>query len=292
MQLLSPVHHEDKTIRLKDGRTLGYAQYGDPKGKTILYFHGGISSRLDIAFAAKYCSERNIRLIAPDRPGTGISSPRPNRSLLDWYDDIKELLDHLDIEQVPLLGWSMAGPYVLACAYKAPDRFTKVGTVGGASPFTDDIKIGHLGLYSDRVLLTCPKSMEGVLSLSLATASKMPSEVIKWSLENDLRSASTDHKIIKALSVADATNFVREAFKQGPAGVLDDYRAVRDWGFAIEDINVPVHLWHGEQDVLCPVSMAHHLNERLPNSSLNIVPDAGHFLLRDNLEHIFHTLMH
>ena len=142
MQLLSPVHHEDKTIRLKDGRTLGYAQYGDPKGKTILYFHGGISSRLDIAFAAKYCSERNIRLIAPDRPGTGISSPRPNRSLLDWYDDIKELLDHLDIEQVPLLGWSMAGPYVLACAYKAPDRFTKVGTVGGASPFTDDIKIG------------------------------------------------------------------------------------------------------------------------------------------------------
>ena len=83
MQLLSPVHHEDKTIRLKDGRTLGYAQYGDPKGKTILYFLGGISSRLDIAFAAKYCSERNIRLIAPDRPGTGISSPRPNRSLLD-----------------------------------------------------------------------------------------------------------------------------------------------------------------------------------------------------------------
>ena len=30
----------DNTIQLKDGRTLGYAEYGDPKGKPIFFFHG------------------------------------------------------------------------------------------------------------------------------------------------------------------------------------------------------------------------------------------------------------
>ena len=43
-----------KTIKLKDGRTLGYAEYGAPEGKPVLYFHGFHSfhgSRLDWPFS-------------------------------------------------------------------------------------------------------------------------------------------------------------------------------------------------------------------------------------------------
>ncbi len=28
------------TIKLKDGRMLGYAEYGNPEGKPVFYFHG------------------------------------------------------------------------------------------------------------------------------------------------------------------------------------------------------------------------------------------------------------
>lgn len=34
------------TITLKDGRRLSYAQYGDPEGKPLFFFHGWPSSRL------------------------------------------------------------------------------------------------------------------------------------------------------------------------------------------------------------------------------------------------------
>jgi len=36
-----------KTIKLKDGRTLGYAEYGSQQGKPIIYCHGSPGSHLD-----------------------------------------------------------------------------------------------------------------------------------------------------------------------------------------------------------------------------------------------------
>lgn len=98
-----------------------------PEVAPLLYFHGGVSSRLDIAFAAQHCAEKGIRLIAPDRPGTGLSCQKPNRTLLEWADDVEVLLDRIEIRRLPLLGWSLAGPYVFACAYKFPKRFHKIG---------------------------------------------------------------------------------------------------------------------------------------------------------------------
>lgn len=37
----------ENTIKLRDGRTLGYAEYGDPNGRPVLHFHGFPSSRYE-----------------------------------------------------------------------------------------------------------------------------------------------------------------------------------------------------------------------------------------------------
>jgi len=37
----------NQTVVLQDGRSLGFAEYGDPDGKPVFYFHGHPSSRLD-----------------------------------------------------------------------------------------------------------------------------------------------------------------------------------------------------------------------------------------------------
>lgn len=291
MQTLKRIHHEDRTIRLEDGRILGLAEYGDPAGQPLLYFHGGVSSRLDIKFASPLCAEKGIRLIAPDRPGTGLSCPNPRRNLLDWANDVETLLDELEIESLPILGWSLAGPFALACAFKTPERISKVGTVGGASPFTENIKVSELGLLIDRILLSCPPQLDSLLSAGLRAAGHVPSTLLKWSLVSDLKPSPADHKLVSSLSTEEATHFIKEAFRSGSSGVMDDYRAVRDWGFALHHVDVPVHLWHGEQDILCPLSMAFYLAERLPKSVLHIVPQSGHFLLRNNLEAVLDTMM-
>ena len=279
----------DSTMKLPDGRTLGFAQYGDSQGQPLLYFHGGVSSRLDIEFANSHCQEKNIRLIAPDRPGIGISSPQPKRSLLDWASDVESLLDHLNIESLPLLGWSLAGPYVWACAYKLPHRFTKVSTVGGASPILPPVKVEQLGLLADRMLLTCPPALESALAASLNASGKLPAQTMKWILENEL--SQNDKTIVQSLSLKDATDFIFEATRQGGMGVVDDYRAVaQNWGFDLSEIKGNVTLWHGDEDRLCPQIMTHYLKERMQHATVNIVPKRGHFLLHRMLDEVLSQL--
>ena len=64
----------DKTIHLGSGRTLGYAEYGNPKGRTSFYFHGHPGSRFEAAFLADEVVKDDIHLTGVDRPGMGLST--------------------------------------------------------------------------------------------------------------------------------------------------------------------------------------------------------------------------
>jgi pimeloyl-ACP methyl ester carboxylesterase len=109
----------NQTMTLRDGRTLGYAQYGDPAGKPVFFFHGGAGSRLE--HPADVCAI-GARLICTDRPGHGLSDFKPDRELLDWPDDVAQLANHLGLDKFYVLGWSAGGPHALACAYQLPER--------------------------------------------------------------------------------------------------------------------------------------------------------------------------
>ncbi|MBC8000785.1 MAG: alpha/beta hydrolase, partial [Leptolyngbya sp.] len=106
----------DSTIELLDGKTLGYSTFGNPDGVPLLYFHGGISSRLDIEFADQESRQLNIRLIAPDRQGIGLSDRLKGRTLTHWTETVHQLITALDLNKPAILGWSLGGPYALACA--------------------------------------------------------------------------------------------------------------------------------------------------------------------------------
>lgn len=62
------------SITLKDGRQLGFAEYGAPGGKPILFFHGLPGCRLDAKLFQDLALAQNYRLISIDRPGIGLSS--------------------------------------------------------------------------------------------------------------------------------------------------------------------------------------------------------------------------
>ena len=89
---------DEGTISLRDGRLLGYAQYGDLSGKPVFHFHGSGGSRLEHPVDNSILTDLGIRFISTDRPGHGLSDMHPNRKLLDWPDDIIQLADHLGID--------------------------------------------------------------------------------------------------------------------------------------------------------------------------------------------------
>ena len=124
-----------QTITLKDGRSLGYAEYGDPGGTPVFYFTGGNSSRLEGGWFDTAARQHNVRLISTDRPGFGLSDFQPGRALLDWPEDILQLADTLGIETFAVFGLSGGGPHVAATAYLIPERLTAVAIVSGPCPY-------------------------------------------------------------------------------------------------------------------------------------------------------------
>jgi pimeloyl-ACP methyl ester carboxylesterase len=113
------------------GQVLFHLTYGPPNSSTIFYFHGSPSSRLEWnLFASEGLAEKlNIRVIAPDRPGLGLSDFQPGPRIGDWPADVIALADDLGVARFAVLGYSGGGPYAASCALKIPERLTRVGIV-------------------------------------------------------------------------------------------------------------------------------------------------------------------
>jgi len=122
-------------LTLKDGRRLAYAEYGDPQGKPLFFFHGMPGSRLEGKLADPAAKKLGVRVIAADRPGYGLSDFVPRRTFLDWPADVVALAGALGIERFAVAGVSGGGPYVAACALKIPERLAAAGIIAGVSPF-------------------------------------------------------------------------------------------------------------------------------------------------------------
>ena len=75
---------ESQTFGLKDGRLLGYGEWGDSDGIPVFLFHGTPGSRiLTRAFDAA-ARDKGFRLIGVDRPGYGLSTFQEGRTILDF----------------------------------------------------------------------------------------------------------------------------------------------------------------------------------------------------------------
>ncbi len=142
--------YNNLTLSLKDGRTLGFANYGDPNGRSVFFFHGmGVSNRLDARYLHDAARRNHYRLISIDRPGIGLSSINKNRTILSWAEDIEEFADILGIKTFSIIGHSGGALYTAACAYKIPHRLTGIAIVSGVAPF----EISKDGLFRGQLLL-------------------------------------------------------------------------------------------------------------------------------------------
>ncbi len=281
----------DSTIKLRDGKTLGYSTYGNPDGVPLLYFHGGISSRLDIEFADEEARQLNIRLIAPDRQGIGLSDRQKGRTLTHWTETIYQLITALDLNKPAILSWSLGGAYALACAAKLENLIGRSGTVGGVGPLDYPGAIQNLGILEDRIMLSWPDSVLFGLEPFGRLASFLPPGELRKSLLRVVKDGR-DYEICNALSPHQASYFILEAFRTGAGGVLDDYIALKKpWEFDVKDIKSEFSYWIGADDKICPRSAADNLIARLPNSTLNVVENSGHFLLRDHFGKIAQYLL-
>jgi pimeloyl-ACP methyl ester carboxylesterase len=287
-----------QTCVLPDGRTLGYAEYGDPQGKPVFYFHGWPSSRIEFGgYKGDEVAKRlSLRVIAPDRPGFGLSSYQPHHKFTAWPQDVSSLADHLGFERFTVMGYSASSPYTLACAQALADRLEAVGVVSGvAQPFN------------------APGSTKGMPTIMLWTTARIHPR-LTWFMFNIMKGritnaprdqlpknakqammAEADFEFIKSHPYAMAANMDggAEALKGGGLGPAEAAALYwKPWGFQLQDIRTKVHVWHGEADLNAPFA-AHgkFLAENLPNVEAKFYPGDGHIsLIHKFLETILKTL--
>jgi pimeloyl-ACP methyl ester carboxylesterase len=159
---------DDHVVRLRDGRALGYAEYGRSDGVVVVSAHGGLVGRLDVAAAAPFAERAGVRLISPDRPGIGLSDPLAERTLLGWADDVAELLDQLGVDRFAAMGWSMGGQYAAALGHAMPTRVLRVAIVAGAVPLTEPGTFAELPFF-DRAYTRLSQRAPGVARLCFRT---------------------------------------------------------------------------------------------------------------------------
>lgn len=283
----------DKVIQTSDKRRLAYAEYGDADGPTVFLFHGVPGSRLSWGLIPGNPFPSGIRIIAPDRPGYGRSDPKPQRTVLDWADDVSELANFLEIEKFGVLGVSGGGPGALACAWKMSERLTSVGVV--ACPAPTNVPGVFEGMSNtNRFFIKLAWRLPWLSNLNIRLLASVirrnPARYIntmKYKVHN-VDQAILARPEIQQMLIEDFA----EALRVGWQGMESDMSANhgRPWGFPLDKIESKVFLWLCELDVSVPPAMGRYLSSTIPDCELTVVSNAGHLWILDHLNEVLNAL--
>ncbi|KAH8888484.1 alpha/beta-hydrolase [Thozetella sp. PMI_491] len=262
------------TVALRDGRTLAYEIYGDNSAKapTIFFFHGICSCRYEAALFDAAARRHGVRIVAPDRPGTGGSTLQPDRTIAQWADDVIQLADAPEINAFSfgILCRRGGASYAIACCAALPStRLLAVGI--------------HDDLFQERLprwlAANAPWLMAKILGKTAAMAQdtahpeRLEKEVRGRFKEPFLSQLENDGCNVHAL----ATVCLRQALglEYGARNVAHEWKiALRDWeldlkGMQLEEGNLV--LWHDREESKTPIFVAEKVQTWLVGSELRLV---------------------
>jgi len=277
----------NQTIRLDDGRTLGYAEYGDPGGKLVFFLHGQPGNRLfhpdpDITLKA------GLRLVIPDRPGYGLSTYHPERTLLYWPGDLVQLANYLETDKFGLVGFSAGGPYALACGLRIPDKLTRLMLIGSAPPTSEpNLRklLPALVRLNYWMLRLAPRLFYLSFRWYWKQARKNPHQFIQMATA---QSSPADQSMLsRRESYSMLLKCWEENIRIESTGYVKDAQILlSDWGFDLAAVQTKVLLWWAEQDQNSPLIVQDYFAQNLPNTRQIRQPDVGHFGFLQNWDTI------
>ena len=276
--------HTKDVVQLDDGAVVAFQEYGDPNGTPVIFCHGWPSSCTMAQLADESARALGVRIISPDRPGISGSSIQADRKLSDWPSLVQRLVDDLEIGEFRILAISGGAPYAYATAIAMPEQVRAVAVAGGVIPFSElkDFK-GLLPLY--RWMLAFyrnrPQLLRRLFCLARPFLSFRPPIRFRPLLLKMLLLRACDAASLRDDAAFEAIfESQRRAWRGSVEGVMIDAQIyAQPWGFAIEDVGVPVRLWHGAEDRAFAIRLAHEVANRFPNCKARFVENEGHYSL-------------
>jgi len=240
----------------------------------VIYLHGAPGANKDHLRHADYYAQQQIRMVSVNRPGTGSSTLSQDWSALSFADDLRAVMDKLEIEKATVIGFSAGGLYACAYAYCFPERINKLGLLSSVGPFdipslreklSDALQLFQEasinnpdGLLQQLSGITTPEAM---LDLILSLASAPDQQLIDTpEIRGSLLAAFAD------------------VLEQGLEGVIKEvYNGAVPWGFSVSGIPVDTRIWHGTADRNMPIECSKYLAARIPRAQASYIDGAGHY---------------
>jgi len=270
------------TLILANGATVALSEYGDPGGAPVFFCHGWPSSRTMAELAHDAACDLGVRIISPDRPGIRDSQFQPDRRLIDWPPLLNEIADHLGIERFRILAISGGAPYAYASAWMTPERVEKIAVVSGAPPLDEIADLGGLLPIHRRMLLlrqSRPALLKALFYLARPfVAMRMPLRLRPLLLKF---LQPCDANVLRESRAFDVCfESARQAWRSSAIGVMADADIyATPWGFPLEEVRVPIALWHGTKDRTFAPRLAESVAVRLPDCQFLSIEGAGHYSL-------------
>jgi proline iminopeptidase len=293
VDLFPPIEpYREGRLKVSALHTIHYEECGNPKGKPIVFLHGGPGGGIDPIYR-RYFDPKKWRIVLPDQRGCGKSRPfaelRENTTW-DLVADIERLRQELGIARWVVFGGSWGSTLSLAYAETHPEVVKALVLRGifllrrsellwfyqdGASHIYPDAWES----YRDAIP---PKERGDFMQAYYKRLTSKDRNVRKaaakaWSVwEGSTSKLVTDPELVKrfgtgrfadAFARIEAHYFVNRGFFTTDDQLLRDVKRIR---------HIPAVIVQGRYDVVCPATSAWALHRAWPEAKLILVPDAGH----------------
>jgi pimeloyl-ACP methyl ester carboxylesterase len=284
---------EDRHIVLPDGRRLSFSEYGAQRGLPVLGFHGTPGSRFMFRLVHEPARRLGMRIIAPERPGFGLSTYQHNRCLSDWASDIAELANHLGLKHFGVAGISGGGPYAAACAALLPSRVAMaalISPVGPLCPPDSPPTIGTTRYVTFRVLPRVMPAMRGAFTLGRLMFLNAPDTMYGFIKK---RACLADRLILHRPEIRrNLVEGVSEGLRPGVRGLIREMQIFcKPWNLPFHAVKAPVLLWQGTNDRNVPLPASLHLARLIPGCELRALEGAGHYWIFEHIEEVLKAII-
>jgi len=285
---------DERSMRLPDGRTLAWAEYGDPFGYPVILCHGVPGSRRQVPPFDALTSERHARLIVPDRAGYGLSDDAPGWGLADWQSDMAVLVEHLKLGDFAVGGVSGGAPFACALVERFGEQVSRLVLVSGVAPGYGR----HVGLPMPHRLearmvwlaVHAPRLARMVFEPLALVATLWPRTwlAIVRHLVGDADRAELARRDIHDMFFDD----LPRATRQGAAAIVRDLAiAASDWALVLNRYAGAVEIVQGCDDRIVPADCASRLAFLFPQASVRLLAGEGHFFVFSRWSEILSALL-
>lgn len=286
-------------LKVSDLHTVYFEECGNPKGKPIVFLHGGPGGGCSPDHRRFY-DPKYYRIILFDQRGCGKSTPfaeLKENTTWDLVSDMEKIREHLKIDKWFVFGGSWGSTLAIAYGITHPERCLGFVLRGiflcrpweikwfyqeGASLIYPDLWEKYWNQIppeqrGDMVKAYYSQLTSNDHQLKLKAAqvwSTWEASTSKLILDNTFIDEYEDPEKALPFARIECHYFINNAFFKTDNYLLENIHKIS---------HLPCTIVHGRYDVVCPAKNAWELHKAWPKSKLHFIADSGHSVMEKGI---------